>query len=139
MPLRTIVHDGTEWTVWDVVPSLETRLPLSERTEAGWLCFQSAAEKRRIAPAPAGWEEWSDETLAERLRQAAVVRPSGAHAADDPPGTETGTERLRRQVSESMQRAQDLGDRVRRAMDQGGALPLDRPGAQDLSETGREG
>lgn len=86
MALRTLTHDGTEWTVWNVVPSLDTRLhiQLSPPVEAGWLCFQSAEEKRRIVPAPAGWEEWSDEELAEGLRRAVVVRSVGTAAGDHP-------------------------------------------------------
>ena len=80
MALRTLTHDGTEWTVWNVVPSLDSRLriPLSDRTGAGWLCFQSGDEKRRIVPAPDGWEEWSDAELVERLHTAAVVRTAGS-------------------------------------------------------------
>ena len=80
MALRTIVHHGTEWTVWTVVPSLETRLrvPLSG-IDSGWLCFQSAAQKRRISPVPEGWEEWPEAELARQLDAAMVV--TGSHAA----------------------------------------------------------
>ena len=58
MPLRTLIHQGTEWTVWNVVPSLETRLRVNPDGSpvSGWLCFQSSTEKRRIAPVPDGWE-----------------------------------------------------------------------------------
>jgi hypothetical protein len=108
MPLRTLVHDGTEWTVWNVVPSLETRvhLPLAPATGAGWLCFQSATEKRRITPVPPGWEDWPDEELLERLQAAAVV-------AAAPPLSSVDSQHD--QVGETMRRARDLGERVRRA------------------------
>ena len=58
---------GTEWRVWQVLPSpldaqqeaadFTTRMSLNGTPFAnGWLCFESAAEKRRLAPIPEGWE-----------------------------------------------------------------------------------
>lgn len=107
MALRTLTHQGTEWTVWNVVPSLESRvgMPLAARTGTGWLCFQSASEKRRITPAPAGWEEWTDEELLRELQTADVVAAAPALSAVQKPDG----------MGETMRRAHDLGERVRRA------------------------
>jgi hypothetical protein len=124
MPLRTLIHEGTEWTVWNVVPSLESRvsLPLTASTGAGWLCFQSASEKRRIAPVPSGWENWPDEELLERLQAAAVV-------AAAPPLSSVDSHQDR--LGETMRRARDLGERVRRA-----TQPDPLPGADGWRERG---
>lgn len=40
--------------------------------EGGWLTFESEAEKRRLVPIPAGWEQLPDPEL-ERLR--VLARP----------------------------------------------------------------
>lgn len=56
---------GVEWRVWEVLPSSTGRaggdthsLPSLKETPFadGWLCFESQAEKRRLAPIPVGWE-----------------------------------------------------------------------------------
>jgi hypothetical protein len=44
---------------------------------AGWLTFESAMEKRRLAPIPEGWEELDDETLATLCDSAVFVRERG--------------------------------------------------------------
>jgi len=49
----------------------EQRLPVPAELQKGWLTFQSKSERRRLAPAPAGWEQMSDEELEGLLRQAA--------------------------------------------------------------------
>jgi hypothetical protein len=76
---------GTEWQTWDVVPQLGdrrandrrkqsvaithtdrrsrsdrrvvkgTRSVLTAGLDAGWLCFETADEKRRLTPIPADW------------------------------------------------------------------------------------
>jgi hypothetical protein len=81
MALRTFVsHDGSSWNVWNVVPTLahhERRISLSSAMTQGWLCFESAGVKRRIVPAPDGWEEWSDGELDEALGRAERVERRG--------------------------------------------------------------
>lgn len=75
---------GTQWTVWDVHPTaamsvLGAAAPVGDvaarsggrgdqgvtraaieyveaALAAGWLCFESTSEKRRLAPIPSGWE-----------------------------------------------------------------------------------
>jgi hypothetical protein len=66
---------GTTWQVFDVYPAARGKAPNATDDAAhlpsrelgeGWLCFQSATEKRRLAPIPPEWEicECSDlETL----------------------------------------------------------------------------
>lgn len=82
---------GTEWTAWDVPPrrvftsprngterrqrvipgyTPERRQARDRRRrithpelQAGWVCFTSASEKRRLYPPPPGWHAASDEEL----------------------------------------------------------------------------
>jgi hypothetical protein len=89
---------GTEWLAWDVPPAreysparsgVERRLSLTpdyhpERRvvrdrrrmksgpglEHGWVCFQSEAEKRRLAPPPREWGEAADDALEALLGRA---------------------------------------------------------------------
>src|SRR5687767_8005877 len=35
---------------------------------AGWLCFSSASEKRRLGPVPSGWDRFDHEALLQLLR-----------------------------------------------------------------------
>jgi hypothetical protein len=89
---------GMVWDVWEVEPSraerrgdaerramprLESdrrrasdapRLRMSSELTHGWLCFQSLAEKRRLAPVPDGWASLDDALLECLLREAT---PSG--------------------------------------------------------------
>jgi hypothetical protein len=46
---------------------------LSPGLEGGWLTFECAAEKRRCAPVPDGWDEADDQTLETLCRGAQVV------------------------------------------------------------------
>jgi hypothetical protein len=74
---------GVEWRVWEVFPTragvpngAETlsRTSLKETAFAnGWLCFESADAKRRLAPIPPGWEFVTGDVLAELCLQATVV------------------------------------------------------------------
>jgi hypothetical protein len=95
--------EGRAWTAWDVVPPRrEQELPRSGRErrvtptpgyrperrvlrerrrlrtgpglEGGWVCFQSDSEKRRLAPAPQGWEESPEDTLERLCREAQPAR-----------------------------------------------------------------
>jgi len=77
MALRTFKsHDGTEWNVWNVVPTLmhnDRKVALSIGMTHGWLCFESHGVKRRIVPVPEGWEEWSDAELDTALASSQLV------------------------------------------------------------------
>lgn len=51
----------------------------------GWLCFESAASKRRLTPIPTRWRDASDAELVGFLGQATTVnRPN--FAPEDRPG-----------------------------------------------------
>jgi hypothetical protein len=75
---------GVEWRVWEVFPSRApsemgtgelTRSSLKDTAFAhGWLCFESATDKRRLAPIPRGWEFLDTATL-EQLRAKASPVP----------------------------------------------------------------
>lgn len=47
----------------------------------GWLCFESQAGKRRLAPPPASWEEVPEADLVALWQQADVVQPRLPHPA----------------------------------------------------------
>ena len=83
---------GTIWDIWDVLPgdvlagSYDRRsgdrphLPTPPSTPAvqpelenGWLCFQSADERRRSAPIPADWIDFPDNVLRSLLDAATPV------------------------------------------------------------------
>ena len=78
MSVRDFTDDaGVTWRVWAVDPDA-----VQPRTRAedylgdylgGWLCFESATERRRLAGYPADWGELDDERLTELLKRAAVV------------------------------------------------------------------
>ena len=60
---------GVEWQVWDTIPA---KL-VSTTYEGGWLTFQSAVEKRRLAPIPLYWTNADVEELMRLLRKAKPV------------------------------------------------------------------
>lgn len=68
--MRTITDpSGTAWDVFEVYPGsgrTVSRVPPAFRF--GWLCFQCATERRRLAPIPDGWHEWDDYALAAALQ-----------------------------------------------------------------------
>ena len=69
--------NGEEWQAWDVFPSTDVRHTL----QGGWLTFQSATEKRRLAPVPLYWVSM-DEGELRRLLDSAKPAPelTGARA-----------------------------------------------------------
>ena len=70
---------GVEWMVYAVNPvanewrSIEA---LPETYRSGWLCFESATEKRRLMPLPVDWEELPPEQLTGLLGSAVQVARS---------------------------------------------------------------
>ena len=91
MQRQFIDPQGRTWQVWEVIPTFAERRVLqkvvarerrvSNRPRAslpvemreGWLAFQSANERRRMAPTPLGWELLSDRELVELLQQAVPI------------------------------------------------------------------
>lgn len=102
---------GTLWTVWDVYPALVERdlsralgrpsggqprvapphaiLALDRLYDDGWLCFESLAGKRRLAPVPQGWDRLTGDALSDLCDRAMDVKPrrqaSGARPEDTVP------------------------------------------------------
>lgn len=77
MPYRTFTDAaGTEWQVWDTVPEANDTAMVREGFAQGWLTFECAAEKRRLAPIPAQWEAVSEATLARYCAEAAPTQPT---------------------------------------------------------------
>lgn len=70
--------DGARWWVWDTVPG--TAKGLADDFRAGWLTFDSGAERRRLAPIPDGWAELAPERLRLLLGLAYPARPRAAAA-----------------------------------------------------------
>lgn len=73
--------DGTRWEVWDVQPGQQlgssdrhSRL-LPPEMAAGWLCFDSPEEKRRLYPIPNDWDRTDEAELLRMCRDARPVRP----------------------------------------------------------------
>jgi hypothetical protein len=62
-----------------------SRAPVAAEFAYGWLCFETAGEKRRLAPVPEGWDRADDETLEQwcRLAKPVVRRPSGSSRGVD--------------------------------------------------------
>lgn len=86
---------GRRWEAWEVRPATverrltterrrrlrdsagqerrrrrQLRMVLEPELQAGWLAFQSGAERRRLAPIPSGWEALPDRELATLVGQA---------------------------------------------------------------------
>ena len=63
---------GVRWDAFAVLPTSEPRglSRLPEPFQQGWLCFESATEKRRLGPIPDQWQTASEDEL-RRLRDAA--------------------------------------------------------------------
>ncbi|HVE79247.1 MAG TPA: hypothetical protein VNA89_10315 [Gemmatimonadaceae bacterium] len=99
MALREIVDDrGVQWKVWDVVPAgmhpaTAAELFVGDYQE-GWLAFESATERRRLAQFPVDWEAMSRAELLRLSERAEVVVPrrrrdgaTGPRPGDRPEGT----------------------------------------------------
>ena len=63
---------GVIWDAFAVLPTADPRglARLPEQYQHGWLCFESATEKRRLGPIPEQWQTVNDEAL-RRFRDAA--------------------------------------------------------------------
>ena len=81
---------GLRWRAWDVhpgaerpgIPSVHPHGPEAEpealfsdrvrrQFAEGWLAFETAGERRRLAPIPPGWEELPEDKLRELCERAA--------------------------------------------------------------------
>jgi hypothetical protein len=83
MPILEFVDsNGVNWRVWNTVPS--SRTTLSGEFESGWLTFESAAGRKRLAPVPPNWDTATPDRLELMCRAATdVVRRTGETRADE--------------------------------------------------------
>jgi hypothetical protein len=90
---------GVSWKVWPVTPDA-----LQPKTAAedylgdygdGWLCFESAFERRRLARFPRDWERLAEPELCALLAAAQPVpkRRSSHLPRPEPPRTDGDAER----------------------------------------------
>ncbi len=89
MAVRDIVDQkGIKWRVWAV-----QRSSIHPKTAAedflgdygeGWLCFESANERRRLARFPQDWDRMADKDLIGLLTKAAVVPVRGKKTPPKP-------------------------------------------------------
>lgn len=87
MQSRTFLdRSGMRWHVWSTVPSRASIL--GPDFGQGWLTFESAVSRRRLAPIPPQWEGLSEERLEQLCRTAREVPRT-----DRFPAVETGTSR----------------------------------------------
>jgi hypothetical protein len=75
---REFFLQGQRWEVWEVRRGARGGgRPVSPHLTRGWLTFESAVEKRRLAPIPEGWDQLPAEALAQLCEEAAFVRVRG--------------------------------------------------------------
>jgi hypothetical protein len=83
---------GVAWNVWPVTPDqIQPRTAAEDYLGAygaGWLCFESAVERRRLASYPRDWERLSDAELCALLEKAAPA--SGRRTSHLPPKSPPG-------------------------------------------------
>jgi hypothetical protein len=108
MSLRTFTDsNGQQWEAYDVVPrteerrrydrrSGETKIDLTDErrdtdrrvtvgrsehitSKAGWLCFESHDERRRLTPIPDDWVRCDEAKLEAYCREARPARLTGEH------------------------------------------------------------
>jgi hypothetical protein len=70
MTLRDVTVDGDRWTVWEVWPQGFTGRRVRDELQAGWLAMHFDSQKRRVTPIPDGWVDWTDDELANAVREA---------------------------------------------------------------------
>lgn len=81
---------GVEWMVYEVNPTTNQWAALHSLPEGyrgGWLCFESATEKRRLTPPPSGWEDLPLDALNVLLGNAVQVRRSMKPSIHTPPAS----------------------------------------------------
>ena len=57
------------------LPDQFPRIRLAGGLDGGWIAFESARERRRLSPIPAGWETLPDAELERMCRSAAPAAP----------------------------------------------------------------
>jgi hypothetical protein len=91
MAVRDFVDaEGVRWSVWPVVPeALQPKTAAEDylgEYESGWLCFESASERRRLPEYPDDWEQLPEAELRALLHVAVVVpKRISLHLPPEPP------------------------------------------------------
>lgn len=82
MATRFVDERGTEWEVWEVgarLPLADAPVPRWSRAgkqrEQGWLCFESATQRRRLGRYPRWWEALPSSELAALCSLASLELP----------------------------------------------------------------
>lgn len=82
MALREFEDEqGRTWRAWETIPSRAGHV--QPDFASGWVCFESGNDKRRLAPAPTGWDQQPAERLRIMLR-AAVAATARSNQGNDP-------------------------------------------------------
>jgi hypothetical protein len=72
MPMREFTDsDGVHWKVWSTVPYTTG---VMRGMQSGWLTFEAAGNRRRLAPIPVSWERATLAELCAYCGQAQPVR-----------------------------------------------------------------
>jgi hypothetical protein len=86
MSMRTFRSKETDWTVFEVRRQVSAKTGwayLPGGYSDGWLCFESATAKRRLAQYPDRWREFSDAELEQLLGQALPAPLPAFRLGDD--------------------------------------------------------
>ncbi len=76
-PVENAVHLIEERVLSDRRANPGARGPVASEFSAGWLCFASEGERRRLAPVPVNWMSADDSQVAEWCRLASRVMRCG--------------------------------------------------------------
>jgi hypothetical protein len=76
-PIENAVHLIEQRVLGDRRANAGTRGQVATEYSAGWLCFASEGEKRRLAPVPVNWMSANDSQVAEWCRIAKRVLKCG--------------------------------------------------------------
>lgn len=76
-PIENAVHLIEQRVLGDRRANTGTRGQVATEYSAGWLCFASEGEKRRLAPVPVNWMSANDSQVAEWCRIARRVLKCG--------------------------------------------------------------
>jgi hypothetical protein len=89
MPIREFTDSsGVTWRIWSTVP--RSPAVYDEKLRGGWLTFESAQGRKRLAPIPRDWEHADPERLELMCRVAEVARPTGATPDPEAPEAPLG-------------------------------------------------
>ena len=84
MALREFTDpEGTQWQVYDVVPTSAARL-LTPDIQEGWIVFESATQKIRLIPPPSDWETCPEDQLLAYLHTGVSVPKTTLRRDTDP-------------------------------------------------------